>query len=36
MDKQQLLDDLYYLLYWTENEAAFEIVGNAIDFVKNQ
>jgi hypothetical protein len=36
MDKQQLLDELYYLLYWTENEAAYEIVGNAIDFIKGQ
>lgn len=34
MDKQQLIDQLYEILYQTENEATFEIIGNAIDFVK--
>lgn len=36
MDKQQLLDTLYEVLYGTENEAAYEIVGNAIDFIKGE
>lgn len=34
MNKQQLLDELYEVLYNTENEEAFEIIGRAIDFVK--
>lgn len=33
-EKENILDDLYEVLYSTENEAAFEIVGNAIDFIK--
>lgn len=36
MDKQQLLDDLHQVLYLTENEAAYEIIGNAIDFIKEE
>lgn len=36
MDKQQLLDDLYEVYRNTENEEAFEIIGRAIDFVKQQ
>jgi hypothetical protein len=35
MNKEQLLSDLYEVLYLIENEAAFELIGNAIDFVKN-
>lgn len=34
MDKQQLLDELYGVLYNTENEEAFKLIGNVIDFVK--
>lgn len=34
MDKQKLLDDLYEVLYNTENEEVYTIIGNAIDFVK--
>lgn len=33
-EKQQLLNDLYYVYQNTENEAAFEIIGRAIQFVK--
>jgi hypothetical protein len=35
MSKESLLNDLYEVLYFTENETAYEIIGNAIDFVKN-
>lgn len=34
-EKESLLNDLYEVLQLTENEAAYEIIGNAIDFVKN-
>jgi hypothetical protein len=34
MDKQQLLDQLYEVLYQTENEEVFSVIGDAIDFVK--
>lgn len=34
MDKQQLLNDLYEVLYNTENEEVYSIIGKAIDFVK--
>jgi hypothetical protein len=33
-EKANLLDALYDALYRTESEAAYEIIGNAIDFVK--
>lgn len=36
MKKDQLLDDLYEVLYNTENEEAFKLIGNAIDFIKQQ
>lgn len=36
MEKQQLLDVLYEVLYYTESEEVYSIVGKAIDFVKQQ
>ena len=36
MTKEQLLENLYEVLYLTENEAAYELIGNAIDFVKGE
>jgi hypothetical protein len=33
-EKAILLDTLYEVLYRTESEKAYEIIGNAIDFVK--
>lgn len=35
-EKQTLLKNLYEVLYHTENERAFEIIGKAIDFVKTE
>jgi len=32
--KESLLNDLYDVYQTTENEAAYEIIGRAIDFVK--
>jgi hypothetical protein len=34
MEKEQLLDVLYEVFRNTENEVAFELIGNVIDFVK--
>lgn len=36
LDKQSLLDDLYEVYKNTENEEAYNIIGRAIDFVKQQ
>jgi hypothetical protein len=33
-EKANLLDTLYEVLYRTESEAAYEIIGNTIDFIK--
>ena len=33
-DKKQLLDDLYEVYKNTDNEAAYEVIGRAIQFVK--
>jgi hypothetical protein len=32
--KPQILNDLYEVLRNTENEVTYEIIGNAIDFIK--
>ena len=34
LEKQNLLNDLYEVFRNTKNEAAYEIIGRAIDFVK--
>ncbi|ULT55423.1 AbrB/MazE/SpoVT family DNA-binding domain-containing protein [Neobacillus drentensis] len=34
LEKKALLDSLYEVYQSTENEAAYEIIGRAIDFVK--
>ncbi|MGF6951897.1 nucleoid DNA-binding protein [Neobacillus sp. B4I6] len=36
MNKEQLLDDLYEVLQLTENEAAYELIGNTIDYIKKE
>jgi AbrB family transcriptional regulator (stage V sporulation protein T) len=34
VEKESLLNDLYEVYQTTENEAAYDIIGKAIDFVK--
>lgn len=34
VEKESLLNDLYEVYQTTENEAAYDIIGRAIDFVK--
>jgi hypothetical protein len=33
-EKEKLIDDLYQVLLLTEHEFVYEIIGNAIEFVK--
>jgi hypothetical protein len=35
-EKAVLLDQLYEVLQQTENEAAYEVIGDAISFIKKQ
>lgn len=35
-DKQELIDQLYEVLYRTETEAAYKIIEDAIGYLKRQ
>lgn len=36
LNKEELIDQLYEVLYMTESEAAYKIIGDTIDYLKRQ
>lgn len=36
LNKEELINQLYEVLQYTETEAAYKIIGDAIDYLKRQ